>query len=243
MIKTLALVLKKQNLGETDRIITVLTPSLGKKRVVARAVRKPLSKLSGHLDTFMVSQIMLTDEPDLPKVTSAQLVESFESVRGSLTKLKQAFAITKITERVSLEDIAQQSVFQSVVDALSRLDQGWGWTKVWLRYLSEVTRQAGLQITHFQCAVCHKAITENAYWVGEERSFYCQSCGSPRSAKSIGKNSIKLLKLLTDKKYQLIAQVKIPEKEASEIEELLLKEITEWFNKPWTWYRALESND
>lgn len=89
MIKTLAIVLKKQNLGETDRILTIFSPSLGKKRVVAKAIRKPLSKLSGHLDTFMVSQIILTEKDELPTITGAELVESFEFLRESLPELKK----------------------------------------------------------------------------------------------------------------------------------------------------------
>jgi DNA repair protein RecO (recombination protein O) len=132
MIKTLGLILKKQSIGETDRIITILSPSLGKKRVVARAVRKPLSKLSGHLDTFMISQLILTDENELPKVTSAVLVESFESLRASLPLVEQAYAISKITERVILEDVPQQTMFRITVDALSRIDEGVAWPNVWL---------------------------------------------------------------------------------------------------------------
>lgn len=240
MIKTLALVLKKQNLGETDRIITILSPSIGKKRVVARAIRKPLSKLSGHLDTCMVAQMILTDEPNLPKVTSAQLVEPFERVRNSLPKLQQAFAIAKIAERVSLEDVAQQTVFQSAVDALSRLDQGIAWEKIWLRYLAEACHQAGLQLTDFRCASCQMEVVGAGFWIAEERHFYCENCSPPSNAKQLHKNSITLLRLLTAKKYDLLLKVKVPPAVAAEIEELMLREVTEWFNKPWTWYRALE---
>ena len=82
MFKTFAIILKKQNIGETDRILTIMSPTLGKKRVVVRGIRRPLSKLAGHLDTLMLSQIMLTDEPDLPKVTGAYLTESFDNIRA-----------------------------------------------------------------------------------------------------------------------------------------------------------------
>lgn len=238
MIKTLGLILKKQSLGETDRIITILSPSLGKKRVVARAVRKPLSKLSGHLDTFMISQLMITDENDLPKVTSAVLVESFESLRSSLELVGQAYAISKITERVILEDVPQQMMFQITVDALSRIDNGIAWPNIWLRFLGEVTKQLGLQPSDFTCRVCGKKITESAHWDLLERRFTCESCQAP-VGRRLSVQAIKVLFLLSKQQYSVVQRVALTENVASEVEEILLREITEWFNRPWTSYRGL----
>jgi DNA repair protein RecO (recombination protein O) len=238
MIKTLGLILKKQSIGETDRIITILSPSLGKKRVVARAVRKPLSKLSGHLDTFMISQLILTDENDLPKVTSAVLVESFESLRASLPLVEQAYAISKITERVILEDVPQQTMFRITVDALSRIDEGVAWPNVWLRYLGEVTKQLGLQLGDFTCRICGKKITDSAYWDQLERGFTCASCPS-KIGRQLSVQAIKVLFLLSKQQYAVVQRAKLSEQVASEVEEVLLREITEWFNRPWTSYRGL----
>ena len=49
---TEAIVLRTSSLGEADRLITLLTPGLGKLRAAARGVRKPTSKLGGHLDSL-----------------------------------------------------------------------------------------------------------------------------------------------------------------------------------------------
>jgi DNA repair protein RecO (recombination protein O) len=238
MIKTLGLVLKKQSLGEADRIITILSPSLGKKRVVARAVRKPLSRLSGHLDTFMISQLILTDENELPKVTSAVLVEPFESLRSSLTMLEQAYAISKITERVILEDVPQQAMFRTTVDAITRIEAGVPWPNVWLRYLGEVTKQLGLQVDDFSCSICKQKIKEAAYWNHLDRVFTCPGC-SPRIGQKLSLQAVKVLFLLSKQQYELVQRVKLSRQVAEEVEEVLLREITEWFNRPWTNYRGL----
>ncbi len=240
MQKTLALVLKKQNLGETDRIITIFSPTLGKKRVIARASRKPLSKLAGHLDTFMISQIMLTDHEDLPKVTSASLVESFENIRGAYDNLNKAFAVSKIVERVIIEDVSQQTIFQITVDALARLNDEESWNNVWLSFLSTITKNLGLTTSNFLCLSCKEQIKGRAYWLVEDRGFYCEKCGAPRSDYvKLHENSMKMLYLLQKKNYQLIRQVSIPNHVAQEVEEVFLREITEWFNKPWVTYSAI----
>jgi len=239
MIKTLGLILKKQNVGETDRIITIFSPTLGKKRVIARAVRKPTSKLAGHLDTFMVSQLMLTDQPDLPKVTSALMVESFESVRDSLVNLNRAFAISQIVERVALEDVSQQSIFQLTLDALVRLNDDHRWPVVWLSFLSNLTDHLGLDVRNFQCEKCAKPIRSAAYYLPSARVFYCQQCCSDRSGIFLEPNAVKLLYLLKNQTYSQLAKIALPLPVAQPLEELFLREITEWFTHPWLHYAAL----
>lgn len=244
MIKTLGLILKKQNIGETDRIITVFSPTLGKKRVVARAVRRTTSKLAGHLDTFMLSQLMLTDELELPKVTSAVLIESFEGLRDSLPRLKRAFAISKIIERVILEDINQQAIFQLTLDALARLNDDQSWRAVWLTFLSVLTDQLGLHVSEFSCSQCHEPIRNACFWLPNDRLFSCQNCGSTATESiKLSASSVKLLQLLKKKSYPLIRQIKIPLPVASEIEELFLREITQWFNKPWSAYSSMNGDN
>ena len=47
-----AVVLRTQNLGEADRIVTLLTRRHGKVRAVARGVRRTSSKFGARLEPF-----------------------------------------------------------------------------------------------------------------------------------------------------------------------------------------------
>lgn len=237
MQKTLALILKKQNLGETDRIVTIFSPVFGKKRVVARAVRKPLSKLAGHLDTMMVSQLILTEQNDLPKITSAVLVESFENIRTSFALLNKSFAITKIIERVILEDVSQQTIFQFTLNALTRLDEDYAWNNVWLSFLAELTDELGIALTDFKCVNCASAIQDDCGVILSDRKFICKNCSSDH--KKISKNAVKVFQLLHKNKFDYIKRLQIPDTVAKEVEEIYLREITQWFNKPWQHYSAI----
>jgi DNA repair protein RecO len=240
MQKTLALVLKKQNIGETDRILTIFSPTLGKKRVVVRAVRKPLSKLAGHVDTLMLSQLILTDDTDLPKVTSAVLIEAFELMRGSLVAVDQAFSISRIIERAIVEDIPQQRVFQLTLDAFARINSEQKWAAVWLSFLQELTQALGLGVTNFNCAYCQKPIQGAARWVIGDRQFHCHDCPVPTATHiRVSEGGVKLTKLLQAHPFSVIRSIRFSDTVAKEVEEVFLREITEWFNKPWHSYSSL----
>lgn len=57
--QTEAVIIRKTRLGEADRILTLYTPRLGKIHAVAKGVRRPRSKMAGHLELLTHSQISL----------------------------------------------------------------------------------------------------------------------------------------------------------------------------------------
>ncbi len=50
--RTEGIVLRQLELGEADRILTLYTPQYGKLRAMAKGIRRPASKLRGHLELF-----------------------------------------------------------------------------------------------------------------------------------------------------------------------------------------------
>ena len=57
-LRTKAIVLRRTDYGEADRILQLLTPS-GKRSVIARGVRKEKSKLAGGIELFSVSDVLI----------------------------------------------------------------------------------------------------------------------------------------------------------------------------------------
>ena len=57
--KTAAIVLRHRKLGEADKILTLFTPNYGKLDAVAKGVRRPTSKLAGHVEPLTYSSLLL----------------------------------------------------------------------------------------------------------------------------------------------------------------------------------------
>lgn len=242
MIKTLALVIKKFNLGETDRILTIITPVMGKKRVSVSGIRKPTSKLAGHLDTLTVSHLILTEKPELPKVTSALAVESFQEIRCDLTKLFRANLVIKLSEKIFLEDTAQQTLFQLTLDSLIRIEREQSWSATWLCYLWGVTRYLGIAPEIRNCNRCHNSIEEGGYWSESEQQLYCRDCCQNQNYIFLDRNAVKTFSLLSKKDYLFIRKVAIPEDTLLVAEKVLVKEIAKNINQNWSEYASLGRN-
>lgn len=233
MLKTSALILKKQNFGETDRILTILTPTLGKKRVIVKAVRKPLSKMAGHLDTMMLTQLILTDSENLPKVTSATLINSYEQIRENLPMLDRAYSITRLVERVVLEDVDERPIFQLTIDSLSNLNDDQNWEMIWLHFIAKLTSRLGLEPTEFLCKICQEDLRNGCQWQTDNHYFVCNTCPNQLDSINVRANAVKLLKLLGKTPYATVSRLRMDKETAQEVEELYLRLITDWLNKSW----------
>ena len=86
-LRTKAIVLKRTNFGEADRILQLLTPE-GKKSVMAKGVRREKSKLAGGIELFSVSEVVIHDgKGELGILTSAKLLEHYDAFVGDVELL------------------------------------------------------------------------------------------------------------------------------------------------------------
>lgn len=122
--KTEAILLRRHNLGEADRILTLLSPELGKVRVVAKGVRKGRSKLAGHLEPFVVTQLHIAKGRNLDIVTSAQGTRYYKLASAELDRLGLAHLLLEICDKVLTEQQPQPDAYRLVCEALDALERG-----------------------------------------------------------------------------------------------------------------------
>ena len=76
-----AIVLKRTDVGEADRIITLYTPHHGKLRAIAKGVRKTTSRLAGHLELFTSAHVQLARGRELEVITQSMTEEAYRGLR------------------------------------------------------------------------------------------------------------------------------------------------------------------
>jgi DNA repair protein RecO (recombination protein O) len=119
---TEGIILKHTDLGEADRILTLLTPQKGKMRVVAKGVRRPISKKTGHLELLCRSQLHVARGRNLDIVTQAQSIENFSHLRTDLWHMTCGFYLAELIERFIEDDTVHLDVYNLLLDALRCLD-------------------------------------------------------------------------------------------------------------------------
>lgn len=100
-LRTKAIVLRRTNYGESDRILNLLTPE-GKVSALARGVRKEKSRLAGGVELFSVADIVIhRGRSSLDIVTSAKMLRFYGNILSSMSCLELASSFLKQLDRAA----------------------------------------------------------------------------------------------------------------------------------------------
>lgn len=115
--------LKSTPLGESDRLLTLLTEEYGLIRAVAPGCRKQNSSLSGRSSLFVVNQLLIAKGKTLDKIIQAESSESFPGLGQDLRKLTASQYLAELTLYQALSDQPQPELFALLKQSLHYLEQ------------------------------------------------------------------------------------------------------------------------
>jgi DNA repair protein RecO (recombination protein O) len=114
-------VLRTIRLGESDRIVTLVTQGHGKVRAVAKGVRKTKSRFGGRLEPTSHVSLLLYEGRELDIVTQAEALDHFRAIREDLDRLARATSMLEAVDQVAQERQPGTRLYQMLVGALRAL--------------------------------------------------------------------------------------------------------------------------
>ena len=122
LYKTEGIVLRSMDLGEADRVLTILTPRLGKLRVIAKGIRRPRSRLGGGLEPFSDVHLVLAVGRTFDVVTQAALEDPHLGLRDDLHSTAAAWYVVELADRFCEGSAESHRAFELLAQALAALD-------------------------------------------------------------------------------------------------------------------------
>jgi DNA repair protein RecO (recombination protein O) len=113
--------LKVMPLGESDRILTVLSPEAGLLRLSAPSARKPNSKLGGRSGLFVVNDLLVAKGKSLDRITQAEAIESYPGIAQDLARLTAAQYLAEIALHQALTEQPQAELYYLLTEHLGRI--------------------------------------------------------------------------------------------------------------------------
>ncbi|OGZ05311.1 MAG: DNA repair protein RecO [Candidatus Lloydbacteria bacterium RIFCSPHIGHO2_01_FULL_49_22] len=120
--KTEAIVIKRRNWKEADKILTVFTKEYGKISVLAKGVRKLSSRRAPVVELFNHTELMLHQASFLDIVTEAAIHNSFETIKKDLVRISRAYEACELVEYLTGEDQENEDVFYLLLSYLEQIN-------------------------------------------------------------------------------------------------------------------------
>ena len=147
------IVLRTIRLGESDRIISLLTAGRGKVRAVAKGVRKTRSRFGSRLEPLAHVSLLMYEGRELDIVTQAESIEHFRPVRENLDRLAKASSLLEAADQLAQERHANHRLYTMLLGALRALAQRDSPLLVPAFFLKLVSLE-GFHPVVDQCALC-----------------------------------------------------------------------------------------
>ena len=218
--KTQAVVLRHRRFGETDRIVTLLTPARGKLDALAKGALRPRSKLAGHLEPLTHVEVVLAHGRSLGIITQAETVQPFVALRDDLDRLSTALYLLELADRFTVEHNEADAVYVRLLTALLRLARGDGHQLVTRRFELDLLDATGFRPQWRHCAACGEAVTaEGLAWSPLAGGVLCRACGATHAeASSMDIGVLKVLRLIQEAPYEEAARVRLGQRVAAGME-------------------------
>jgi DNA repair protein RecO (recombination protein O) len=122
--RTEAIVIRRIEIGEADRLLTLYTPHRGKLRVIAKGVRKPTSHLGGHVEPFARTMMLLAKGQSLDIVTQSETIAANRHLRESLEGVSHAYYMAELLDRLTPDNSENFPAYRLLAESLALLDGG-----------------------------------------------------------------------------------------------------------------------
>lgn len=200
--RTRAIVLRRTNYGEADRILQLLTPE-GRRSVMAKGVRREKSKLAGGIELFAISDVVIGEgKTELGVLTSARLVHFYNHIIEDYDRLQFGYLVIKLVARAS-ETVDEPEWYDLLAEILMALDAhsiALDMTQTWfyLRYAGLLGHQLNLDLD----------IDGNKLDAGKKYRYDVGEQGLREVLNGeITAEHIKLLRLIATKSLKVLAQI------------------------------------
>lgn len=223
LYKTQAVVLRRFDFGESGKQLLVYTPRFGKRSLVAKGIKRPTSKMAGHLEPLTLTQVVAAQGRNLDVVTQADTIESFAAVRTDSSRVFYGLMVAELLEKLTTQDEGSQGTWDLLLHTLRRLevdDDPWmpaAYFQVRMLELSGYRPELALCV---ECGGVLDAATVS--YNPEAGGTVCRGCrGAGAGAFPISANAVKFLRLASSAEYDEFRRLRVSTELRRELDAVL----------------------
>lgn len=200
---TRAIVLRRVPFGDFDLIVTLLTLSLGKIAVMAKAAKKSIKRFAGVLEPFAPIQAVYSRGRGMPILQEASLEHPLANIRSDVGKTAYASYWSETIDIYLEENHKQPELYRLLYFTLTGLDTGQRSGEMWsILFMMRFLMLAGLEPRFDRCLACKTGVEQSvAFFFDLTRGgIVCERCSSGPSGKiRLMKGTIKQLQWIGKK--------------------------------------------
>ena len=223
--RTPALILKRRNFDEADRLLTVITPEHGKRDVIAKGARKTTSTKTGHVELFTIVDMLISRGRTFDIVTQAEMQRPYLPLREDLQRGAYASYIAELLDRFTmLGEDDFRTLYVLINETFQRLCEADDPRLVTRYYEIRLLDVTGFRPELNQCILTGDAIQPEDQFFSPAEGGVVSPTGARQTTNliPISLSALKLLRHMQRSPYAQVYTLQISDSLHNEVERLLL---------------------
>lgn len=120
-LKTEGIILKRKNIGEADRILTLFSKHFGKIQIRAKGIRKIPSRRSAHVELLNAVTCSFYKGKSIPVLIEVQTQEAFSTIKNDLKKVGFAYYLCELVDGLCPDNQEYEELYYLLYHTLHAL--------------------------------------------------------------------------------------------------------------------------
>jgi DNA repair protein RecO (recombination protein O) len=216
-----AIVLSRFDYGEADRILTLLTPGLGKIKAIAKGIRRPTSRIGGSLEPLAELRIQLAKGRTFDVVTQVTMQHAWLGLRDQLEVTATAWYCAELVDRSLEERHAAEPLYLLLRRAYELLDGGMSPGRVARWFEMRLCDELGVRPEVDRCVECDRLLEpgDAVRWIPLVGGVLCgRHAGPSHGVAGLSTDALRVLKAYQRMDVEGLAGLRLPPAVEAEVE-------------------------
>lgn len=215
--KVEGIVIRTNDYGETNKIVTLMTRELGKISVMARGSKKTSSRLGAVTQVFTYGHFLIQIGKGMGTLQQGEIISSLKDLRQDIILTSYASLVVELTDKATEEKEKNPYLFELLLQTLNYINEGVDAEMLALMYQLKVLPLFGVKPNLDSCCSCN--VTEGFYAFSfREGGFLCQKCASKDEHKyNMNETAIKLVRFFYHIDIHRVGKISIKEENRVQI--------------------------
>ncbi|ADU29872.1 DNA repair protein RecO [Evansella cellulosilytica] len=219
--KVEGLVIRTNDYGETNKIVTIFTRENGKIALMARGAKRPKSRFASSAQIFVYGIFIYQSSTGIGTLSQSDVIDSFRDVRSDLKLTAHGAYIVELIDRLTEDRERNPFLFELLYQTFQFLNEGLDPEILTRIFETKMLHVAGVTPVLTQCTSCG---SESEFYVFsmKQAGLLCGRCQyeDPNHIK-VNIAVIKLLRLFQQLDIQRLGKVNVKQETKKQLKEIL----------------------
>jgi DNA repair protein RecO (recombination protein O) len=221
--KVEGIIIRTNDYGETNKIITVFTRELGKIGLMARGAKKPSSRLSSISQLFTYGYFLVQTSKGLGTLQQGESITSMKHIKADIIAMAYASYIVELTDKAMEEKKGNPYLFELLYQTLNYINEGLDIEILTMIYELKMLQVIGLYPHLSSCVNCGRTESVFSFSI-QEGGFLCHICSEKDPNRlQISPATVRLLRLFYSFDIKRLGNISVKNETKAELKMVITR--------------------